>query len=287
MKKITRREAIKRTMLGAAAVAVGGDLFASEASTPLKGNIKQSVSKWCFGDIPLAEFADTCKELGLQSIELLSPEDWKTVTDRGLDVALPQAGDVPLDLGFCNVEFHRELTKRLEVAIGRVSDAGLKNLVCFSGNRRGMTSEQGWDNAVRALEKVVPLAEERGVTLVMELLNSYGHTDYFADHTSWGVELCRRVGSNNFKLLYDIYHMQMMEGNVIDTITKNIDYIAHFHTAGVPGRNEIDDSQELNYPAIMKAILATGYKGYVGHEFVPKNEDRIASLAQAIKICDI
>ena len=172
--------------------------------------------------------------------------------------------------------------------IPRVAEAGYKNLICFSGNRRGKSDEEGWTNCVIGLQKLIPLAEKHNVILVMELLNSrIDHKDYQCDRTAWGVELAKRINSTHFKLLYDIYHMQIDEGDVIRTIKNNIQYIAHFHTAGVPGRNEIDGTQELNYPAIMKAIAATGFKGFVGQEFVPKNPDKLASLQQAITICDI
>ncbi|HNY27539.1 MAG TPA: TIM barrel protein, partial [Candidatus Sumerlaeota bacterium] len=165
--------------------------------------------------------------------------------------------------------------------------AGYPNVICCPGNREGMDDETGLKNCTEALKQVVGLAEQKKVMLCMELLNSKrNHKDYMCDHTAWGVELCKRVGSPNFKLLYDIYHMQIMEGDVIDTIKENIQYIGHFHTGGVPGRNEIDDSQELYYPAIVKAILQTGYKGYVAQEFVPKR-DPLKSMEEAIRICDV
>jgi hydroxypyruvate isomerase len=169
-----------------------------------------------------------------------------------------------------------------------VAKAGYKNLICFSGNKRDKTDEEGWNNCIIGLQKLIPLAEKHNVTLVMELLNSkIDHKDYQCDKTYWGVELAKRLNSENFKLLYDIYHMQIDEGDVIRTIRENHQYIAHFHTAGVPGRNEIDETQELNYVAIMKAIAETGFKGFVGQEFIPKNQDKISSLIKAITICDI
>ena len=169
-----------------------------------------------------------------------------------------------------------------------VAKAGYKNLICFSGNRRGMDNETGLANATEGLKKIIALAEKNGVTLQMELLNSkVDHKDYMCDKTSWGVELCKRVGSENFKLLYDIYHMQIDEGDVIRTIRDNHQYLGHYHTAGVPGRHEIDDQQELFYPAIMKAILATGFKNYIAQEFIPAKTDKIASLKDAIQLCDV
>lgn len=170
----------------------------------------------------------------------------------------------------------------------KVAAAGYTNLICFSGNRRGMDDETGWQNCVDGLKQVLPLAEKHKVILVMELLNSkVDHKDYQCDKTAWGVELCKRLGSENFKLLYDIYHMQIDEGDVIRTIRDNHRYIAHYHTAGVPGRHEIDETQELQYPAIMKAILATGFKGFVAQEFIPLNKNKLASLEKAVRICDV
>jgi hydroxypyruvate isomerase len=169
-----------------------------------------------------------------------------------------------------------------------VAKSGFKNLICFSGNRNGMDDETGLENTIEGLQKVLALAEKFKVTLVMELLNSKkDHVDYQCDNTAWGVELARSLDSENFKLLYDIYHMQVNEGNIIDSIKTNHHHIAHYHTAGVPGRHEIDDSQELNYPAIMRAIASTGFKGYVAQEFIPSNADKINSLKKAIEICDI
>jgi hydroxypyruvate isomerase len=190
--------------------------------------------------------------------------------------------------GFAEIKFHEQLIKNYTNMIPMVAKAGYKNLICFSGNRKGMDDETGLKNCTEGLNKLMALAEKNGVTLVMELLNSkINHHDYFADKTPWGVELCKRVGSNNFKLLYDIYHMQIDEGDVIRTIQTSHPYIAHYHTGGVPGRNEINESQELFYPAIMSAIHQTGFKGYVAQEFIPKNENKKASLTEAIKICDI
>jgi len=169
-----------------------------------------------------------------------------------------------------------------------VAKAGYKNLICFSGQRRGKDSETGLNNCTTGLKQLVGIAEKHGVTLVMELLNSkINHKDYQCDRSDWGVELCKRVGSENFKLLYDIYHMQIDEGDVINTIKKHHSYFAHYHTGGVPGRNEINETQELNYPAIMKAIVDTGYKGYVAQEFIPTWDDKLAALKQGVQICDV
>jgi hydroxypyruvate isomerase len=168
-----------------------------------------------------------------------------------------------------------------------VADAGLSNLICFSGRRNGVTDLRGWENCERGLKRITPIAEKHKVVMTMELLKSVGHRDYLCDHTVWGVELCKRIGSPNFKLLYDIYHMQIMEGNIIENIKKYHSFFSHIHTGGNPGRNEIDETQELYYPAIMKAFIDVGYKGFVGQEFVPKQPDKIASLEKCIRICDV
>ena len=293
MEKISRRTAIKTVSVGLAATGLGIAPLQAAASTSrtadasLKGYVKHSVSYWCFGKYPLDEFARTCKEIGIQSIELLDPKDWPTVQKYGLTCAMAQGAGLGIDNGWNDPELHDKLVASYEEVIPLVAKAGLTNLICFSGKRRGLTDEQGWENCAKGLKRIIKTAEKHKVVLIMELLNSYGHKDYQCDRTAWGVELCKRVGSPNFKLLYDIYHMQIMEGNVIDIMTKNIEYIGHVHTGGNPGRNEIDETQELYYPAIMKALVKTGYKGFVGQEFVPKAADPIASLKRCIHICDV
>ncbi|MBU0912743.1 MAG: TIM barrel protein, partial [Gammaproteobacteria bacterium] len=193
--------------------------------------------------------------------------------------------------GWSDPKFHPELIERYLKHIDLVAEAGYKNLICFSGNARGMDRETALQNAVMGLKQVLPHAEKRGVVLQMELFNSkVDHPDYLADGSAWAIELCKRLNSQNFKLLYDIYHMQIMEGDIIRTIKDNHQYFGHYHTAGVPGRHEIDDSQELNYVAIAKAIRDIGFTGYLAQEFVPTpktKEGRVQSLAQAIRICDV
>jgi hydroxypyruvate isomerase len=297
MNNISRRTAIKTVLAGSAALAVTGiDAATTDkkkkkekvvAPEPLKGNIHHSVSKWCFGDIPLDEFCEICKKIGIESVELLDPKDWPIVKSHGLTVAMAQGAGLGIDKGFNDPSLHDELVASYEKVIPMVADAGLKNLICFAGRRNGVTDLQGWENCEKGLSRLIPTAEKYHVVLTMELLNSIGHKDYLCDHTVWGAELCRRLGSENFKLLYDIYHMQIMEGNVIDHIQKYHQYFSHIHTGGVPGRAEIDETQELYYPAIMKAIVATGYKGFVGQEFVPKQVDKVASLEKCIRICDV
>lgn len=189
---------------------------------------------------------------------------------------------------FNRIEHHDRLVEAYRHHIDAVAEAGFENLICFSGNRAGLDDEKGIENCAIGLKRILPYAESKKVTLVMELLNSkVDHHDYQCDHTAWGVELCKRLNSERFKLLYDIYHMQIMEGDVIATLKKSHAYIAHYHTGGVPGRNEIDETQELHYPAIMNAILETGFKGHVAQEFIPKRPDAIASLKQGVRICDV
>jgi hydroxypyruvate isomerase len=260
---------------------------AADATGQLKGNIRHSVSQWCYNDIPLADFAKACKEMGLESIELLGEKEWDTVTKAGLKCAVGYATDWGIPKGFNRIANHEKLIADFEAMIPKAAKAGIPNLICFSGNREGQNDNEGMINCARGLRKIMPTAEKYGVTVIMELLNSYGHADYQCDKTTWGAALCEMVDSERFKLLYDIYHMQIMEGNVIETITKYIRYIGHIHTGGVPGRHELDETQELYYPAIMKALVNTGYKGFVGQEFVPAQKDKLESLRKSILICDV
>ncbi|WP_316809023.1 hydroxypyruvate isomerase family protein [Pedobacter agri] len=294
---LNRRNALKNIIAGTAAIGVSSGLatFAMDQSiqdhqnvTSLKGNVNHSVCRWCFNTLDVETLCIEAKKIGIKGIDLVGPKDWPTLKKHGLESTMCNGAEINLVDGFNDEKFHETLIKNYSEMIPLVAAAGYKNLICFSGNRRGKDDETGWNNCVKGLKQLMPLAEKHGVILVMELLNSkINHKDYQCDKTSWGVELCKRLGSENFKLLYDIYHMQIDEGDVIHTIKDNHQYIAHYHTAGVPGRNEIDDSQELNYPAIMKAIVETGFKGFVAQEFIPKNANKLASLKQAISICDI
>ena len=292
---LNRRSAIKGILASTAALSIPLELSAFNlpknngfSLQQLKGNINHSVSRWCFDKIDLETLCIEAKKMGIIGIDLVGPEAWPTLKKHNLVSTMCNGAELNLVDGFNDIQFHDKLIQRYTDMIPRVAEAGYKNLICFSGSRRGKTDEEGWNNCVIGLQKLIPLAEKYNVTLVMELLNSkIDHKDYQCDRTSWGVELAKRINSDNFKLLYDIYHMQIDEGDVIRTIKNNIQYIAHFHTAGVPGRNEIDGTQELNYPAIMRAIDGTGFKGFVGQEFIPKNQDKLASLQQAITICDI
>ncbi len=289
----SRRKALKN-ILGAAAVtapviSLSQAFAASEKAlgAELNGKINHSVARWCYSKIPLEELCMEAKKMGIKSVELQGPEEWPVLKKHGLTCAMPWGAGLGIEKGFNDPQYHAELIASYETIFPKLQAAGLDKVICFSGNRKGMSDEQGIENCAVALKKLMPSAQKHGVTMVMELLNSkVNHKDYMCDLTQWGVALCDKIGSPNFKLLYDIYHMQIMEGDVIATIKKYHPYFGHYHTGGVPGRAEIDETQELNYPAIMKAIVETGYKGFVGQEFVPKREP-IASLKQAVGICDI
>ena len=301
---ISRRTAL-RSIAGVAAVAALPRTRAAEPATqsapatPVPaGEIRQSACKWCWPKIDLETFAAAGKAMGLVAIDLLQPEDFPTLKKHGLLCSMvsnptaktPQGVTVGgIAKAFNRVEHHDTLVDIYTKRIGEVADAGYTNLICFSGNREKLDDQQGLENCAVGLKRLISLAEKRGVTLVMELLNSkVNHKDYMCDRTAWGVELAKRIGSERFKLLYDIYHMQIMEGDVIRTLKDNAAYIGHYHTAGNPGRNEFEaqDQQELNYAPIMRAIKSTGFKGFVGQEFLPKR-DPLTSLREAVKLCNV
>jgi len=290
-----RRSAVKNMLAGAAAVTASGMLSSfttSEKSedkfAPLKGNINHSVSPWCYSELTLDQLCEVSKGIGITGIDLCGPKDWPTLQKHGMYSPMCNGAEINLTDGFGDTEFHDRLVKSYTDMIPLVAKNGYTNLICFSGSRRGKDDETGWKNCEAGIKKILAVAEKHKVVLCMELLNSkIDHKDYQCNKSSWGAELCKRISSDNFKLLFDIYHMQIDEGDIIRNITDHHQYIAHFHTGGIPGRHEIDDTQELYYPAVMKAIVATGFKGYVGQEFVPKRPDKIASLRQAIQLCDV
>lgn len=289
----SRRNALKKMAIATgtvAGVSLTHRIEAAEAAlaADLKGRVNHSVCRWCYSGIPLEELCQAAKNIGLTSIELTGPEEWPVLKKYGLTSAMPNGAGLGIEKGFNDPKYHDELVASYQAIIPKVAKAGLNQIICFSGNRNGLDDEKGIENCAVGLKRLMPIAEKHKVTIVMELLNSkVNHKDYQCDKTPWGAALCDKVGSENFKLLYDIYHMQIMEGDVIATIRKYNPYISHYHTGGVPGRNEIDETQELNYPAIMKAILETGFKGYVAQEFIPKRPDKIASLKQGVEICDV
>jgi hydroxypyruvate isomerase len=250
-----------------------------------------SVTRWPFGKFTIDQLSQMARELGIDSVELLEPDEWAIPRKYGLTCAMGYATvtnpQSRLTEGFNRVENHAWLIPAYERAIPLAAAAAVPNVICFSGSRKGQSDDEGRAICARGLAPLIPIAERHGVTLCMELLNSkIDHPDYQCDHTAWGVALAKQVNSERFKLLYDIYHMQIMEGDVIRTIRDNHQYIGHFHTGGVPGRHEIDDSQELNYRAVMRAIRDTGFTGYVAQEFVPTKDPR-TSLAEAVAICRV
>ncbi|MBI6119666.1 TIM barrel protein [Salegentibacter maritimus] len=296
-KNFSRRDALKSIAIGSGVLSIGGVASSFAAMNYIdnktflnkpKNNIKHSVCRWCFQDIPLDKFAKTCASMGIQAIDLLKPSEWKTVEEYGLVCSMATDDFASIENGFNEPENHSNLQEKYRGLINKASRHNIKNVIVFSGNRRGMDEETGIKNCAKGLKPLLKYAKKKNVTLVMELLNSkVDHPDYMADHTAWGVALAKEIQADNFKLLFDIYHMQVMEGDIIASIKKNYNYIGHYHTAGVPGRNEIDDTQELFYPAIMKAIVDTGFTGYVAQEFIPTNPDEILSLRKAIEICDV
>ncbi|RZK24181.1 MAG: hydroxypyruvate isomerase [Hymenobacter sp.] len=257
-------------------------------AAPLKNNLRQSVCRWCYQGVPLEQLCVAAKAMGLRGIDLMGPADWPALKKHGLHSPMCNGADINLTDGFNDPQFHARLHRQYAELIPQVARAGYTNLICFSGSRRGLSDEAGLANCVTGLQPLLKLAAQHQVVLVMELLNSkINHPAYQCDRTAWGVALAKRLGSENFKLLYDIYHMQIDEGDVIRTLTGNHQYLAHYHTAGVPGRHELDDAQELNYPAIMRAIKATGFQGFVAQEFVPRQADKLASLRQAVQLCEV
>jgi len=291
--EITRRDALK-AMAGTAAMAALARVRAEDAkpqaASPAEagaaGSFRHSACRWCYKKIPLDDLAREGKRIGLESIELLDPEEWPVVQKHGLTCAMAN-GVTKIPEGLNRLEHHAVMVPGMIERIGACADAGLPNVICFSGNRAGMDDELGLANCAIALKQIVGAAEKHRVTVCMELLNSkVDHHDYMCDHSAWGVELVKRVGSERFKLLYDIYHMQIMEGDVVRTIRDNHAYIAHYHTGGVPGRHEIDQTQELNYAAIARAIKEVGHRGFVAQEFIPAR-DPLTSLAEAVAICTV
>lgn len=291
---ISRRSALGKVAAGAAVAAVVNNLNhrleAAEESTggKLKGRINHSVCKWCYAKIPLEEFCQAAQKIGLESVELVELPDLPILKKYDLTCAMLAGVPGGIATGLNRLENHDKIVEWMEDAIPKAAAAGAPNVICFSGNRGGLDDAKGLENCAIGLKRIMPVAEKYKITVCMELLNSrQSHKDYQCDLSSWGVELCKKVGSERFKLLYDIFHMQIMEGDLIATIKKNHQYFGHYHTGGVPGRNEIDETQEIYYPAVMKAIVETGFKGFVAQEFIPARADKIASLKQGVQICDV
>ena len=289
----------RRTLLAAAAGAAAATLHQSQAQAAeegsnwkvQKGRINQSAVHWCFNPMEVETLAIAAAAMGCKSVELVSPDHWPMLKKHGLVCAITSSHGFVRGLN--HTEHHSECLEKLTAAIDATSAAGFKSVITFSGMRNGISDEDGIKNTVAGLKKIVGHAEKQKVTLCLEVLNSRvpvemkGHPDYQADTIEWAVQVCDKVGSDRVKILFDIYHTQIMQGDVITRIKQYKDYVGHYHTAGVPGRNELDDQQEINYPPIMRAIVETGYKGYVGQEFIPRSADKIASLRAAVKLCDV
>jgi hydroxypyruvate isomerase len=262
----------------------------SQLYSAKNGRIQQSVIHWCFKPMPVEELANHAARMGLKSVELVAPENWPTLKKLGLICAISSSHG--FTKGFAHKEEHAECLETLRKQIDLTSEAGFPNIITFSGFRRGISDEEGMKNMVDGLKQIAAHAEKKKVTVCLEMLNSRvkiemkGHPDYFCDKIEMAVDVCKRVGSERVKVLFDIYHVQIMEGDIIARIKQFHPYIGHYHTAGVPGRNELDDTQEINYVPIMKAIAETGYKGYVGQEFIP-TRDKALALNEAVKLCDV
>lgn len=282
--KLTRRNAVKSA--AAFGILSSATKLGMQAEAAAKGRLNQSVCKWCYRDLSIDELSEASAKMGIVAIDLLGVDEWPILEKYGLKCSMG-GGICSISDGLNAKENHAKIEANFRRLLPAAKKAGVPNLICFSGNRRDVSDEEAWENCKLLLDKVMPEAEDLGVMVQMELLNSkVNHPDYQCDKTAWGVELCRRVDSPNFKLLYDIYHMQIMEGDIIRNIQDYGQYLGHYHTGGNPGRNEIDESQELNYTAISKAIADSGFEGYFAHEFIPKR-DPLTSLKQAVKICTV
>ena len=276
---MTRRSAIA---LSAAASLTATNLPAAASA----GRLKQSFARWCYAKIPLDDLCRQAAEIGCSGIDLIDSDDWPLARKYGLTPTITQ-GEGKIPTGWNHKENHAALEKMLSILIAQAADAKVPNVITFSGNRAGMSDDEGKANCIEGLRRVVKYAENSGVTICLELLNSkINHKDYQCDHTAWGVDVIKGIDSPRVKLLYDIYHMQIMEGDVIHTIRDNIQYIGHFHTGGVPGRHELDDTQELQWRTVAKAIADLNFTGYFAHEFVP-TKDPITSLRQAVELCAV
>ena len=288
MSKLSRRNMLKSVLSGATVASLPSVSWAQEAA-PIKrkGNIRQSVSRWCYQKIPLEKLCAYAVEIGLKGIDLLNPEEFQVPARYGLVCSMGYAQGGEIGSAMNRVENHVRIEEGFRKYIPLAAKAGVPNVITFSGNRAGMSDEEGARNTIIGLNRVKKIAEDHGVTICIELLNSkVDHHDYMCDHTAWGVQVVQAVNSPRVRLLFDIYHMQIMEGDIIRTIRDNIQYIGHFHTGGVPGRHELDDTQELNWRTVAKAIADLNFQGYIAHEFVP-TRDPLQSLEQAVKLCTV
>lgn len=284
-----RRSLVKKLAFGGVALGSLSSFDWKEEKLPtLKGNINHGVCAWSMSPLSLEELCVGIKTVGVQAIDLVGPNKWATLQKHGIHCSMCNGAELGIPDGFNDPKFHDQLEKNYKEVIPLVAKNGYKNLIAFSGNRRGMDDETGLKNCEAGIKRILADAEKHGVIIQMELLNSrVDHKDYMCDKSAWGVELCKRISSDNFKLLFDIYHMQIDEGDIIRTIRNNHQYFGHYHTAGNPGRNDLDESQEIYYPPIMQAIVDSGFRGYVSHEFIPKGQDKIAALGHAVQVCDV
>jgi len=285
MTEFTRRSLLKTSVAGIAAAQLLP--FSATAATSRKGRIRQSVSQWCYEKMSIDQLAQYAAQIGLRGVDLLKPEEYEIPRRYGLICTMGYAGGGEIKSALNRTENHAAIEQGLRTNIPRAAKAGVPNVITFSGNRDGMSDDEGARNTIAGLNRLKKIAEDNGVTICLELLNSKrDHHDYMCDHTAWGVRVVSEVNSPNVKLLYDIYHMQIMEGDLIQTIRDNIQWIGHFHTGGVPGRHELDNTQEVQWDGVMRAIADTGFKGYVAHEFVPAG-DPLEGLRKAADLCDV
>jgi hydroxypyruvate isomerase len=285
--EISRRSALKAGLAATALASLPGILSGEESVPARKKAIRQSVCRWCYPKIPLDELCASAAHMGLVGVDLLQPEEYEAPRRHGLICTMGYAGGGEIAEALNRPEHHAAIEAAFRKNIPLAAKAGVPNVITFSGNRRGMTDEEGARNTVAGLNRVKKIAEDNGVTICLELLNSkVNHPDYMADHTEWGVRVMQEVNSPNVKLLYDIYHMQIMEGNLIATIRDSLAWIGHFHTGGVPGRHELDDTQEIQWVGVMRAIAGAGFRGHVAHEFIPLR-DPLTSLRAAVDLCDV
>jgi hydroxypyruvate isomerase len=288
MATFTRRTLLKSSVAGVAAIAVPSHMASFDtAVTARKGRIRQSVSRWCYEKIPLDQLCAYAAKIGLKGVDLLEVNEYEIPRRYGLICTMGYAGGGDIGKALNRTENHAAIEKAFRVNIPLAAKAGVPNVITFSGNRGGMGDDEGARNTIAGLNRVKKIGEDHGVNICIELLNSKrDHHDYMCDHTAWGVRVVEEVNSPNVKLLYDIYHMQIMEGDLIDTIRQNIQWIGHFHTGGVPGRHELDGTQEVQWDGVMRGIAETGFHGYVAHEFVP-SRDPLVSLREAVDLCDV
>ncbi|MHB8503633.1 MAG: hydroxypyruvate isomerase family protein [Candidatus Acidiferrales bacterium] len=288
MTKLSRRSILKTALSGVTMASIPSISW-SEQTVPVrrKGQIQQSVSRWCYEKIPLEELCAYAAKIGLKGVDLLKPDEYEVPARNGLICTMGYAGGGEIASALNRVENHARIEEGFRKYIPLAAKAGVPNVITFSGNRAGMSDDEGAKNTIAGLNRVKKIAEDHGVTICMELLNSkVNHKDYMCDHTAWGVQVVQAVNSPRVKLLYDIYHMQIMEGDLIRTIQQNIQWLGHFHTGGVPGRHELDNTQEVQWDGVMRGIAATNFKGYVAHEFVPAR-DPLTSLREAVALCDV